>query len=72
MNHYKAGTVSFLNVVLVQAAQLNAERSLVTLLGRRLTATVALIKALGGTWDAPGAAEATQTPTPTTAPPAAH
>ena len=35
----------------VQAAQLNEERSSVTLLGRRLAATVALIRALGGTWE---------------------
>ncbi|HZZ91762.1 MAG TPA: efflux transporter outer membrane subunit [Usitatibacter sp.] len=52
VNQYKAGTVSFLNVALVQAAQLDAERATVTLLGRRLAATVGLIRALGGTWDA--------------------
>ena len=51
LNQYKAGTVGSLNVVLVQAAQLNEERSSVTLLGRRLSATVALIRALGGTWE---------------------
>jgi len=50
LNQYKAGTVSFLNVALVQAQQLNEERTMVTLLGRRLTATVALMRALGGTW----------------------
>ncbi len=50
LNQYKAGTVSFLNVALVQATQLNEERTMVTLLGRRLTATVALMRALGGTW----------------------
>ena len=50
VNQYKAGTVSFLNVVQVQATQLNEERSTVTLLGRRLAATVALIRAIGGTW----------------------
>jgi NodT family efflux transporter outer membrane factor (OMF) lipoprotein len=49
-NQYKAGTVGFLNVALVQAAQLNEERQLVTLVGRRITATVALIRALGGSW----------------------
>jgi len=51
LNQYKAGTVGTLNVVIVQAAQLNEERSTVTLLGRRLAATVALIRALGGTWE---------------------
>ena len=50
VNQYKAGTVSYLNVVQVQATQLNEERQTVQLLGRRLAATVALIRALGGTW----------------------
>lgn len=51
VNQYKAGTVSYLNVVTVQATQLNEERQLVTLLGRQLASTVALIRALGGTWE---------------------
>ncbi len=51
INQYKAGTVSYLNVVSVQTAQLSNERTAVTLMGRRLTATVALIKALGGGWN---------------------
>jgi outer membrane protein TolC len=42
--------VDFLAVALVQAAQLNEERQMVLLVGRRMTATVALIRALGGTW----------------------
>ena len=50
VNQYKAGTVSYLNVVQVQATQLAEERTLVTLLGRRLAASVALVRALGGTW----------------------
>jgi len=53
LNQYKAGTASYLNVVVVQAAQLNEERSSVSLLSRRLTASVALIRALGGAWEAP-------------------
>ena len=51
LNQYKAGTVSYLNVVQVQSTQLNEERSTLQLLGRRLAATVALIRALGGGWD---------------------
>jgi len=51
VNQYKAGTVSYLNVVTVQAAQLNEEARLVTLLGRRLSATIVLMRALGGTWE---------------------
>ena len=60
VNQYKAGTVSYLNVVQVQATQLNEERATVTLLARRLAATVALIRAIGGSWDAgaPGIAPA--------------
>jgi outer membrane protein TolC len=52
-NQYKAGTVSYLNVVIVQAALLDNERSAVAIYRRRLTTTVALIKALGGGWEAP-------------------
>jgi NodT family efflux transporter outer membrane factor (OMF) lipoprotein len=51
VNQYKAGTVGYANVVQVQATQLAEERSTVQLLGRRLAATVALIRALGGEWD---------------------
>ncbi|HYC36721.1 MAG TPA: efflux transporter outer membrane subunit [Usitatibacter sp.] len=50
VNQYKAGTVSYLNVVQVQATQLAEERQTVQLLGRRLAATIALIRALGGGW----------------------
>ncbi|HUP97691.1 MAG TPA: efflux transporter outer membrane subunit [Usitatibacter sp.] len=50
VNQYKAGTVGYLNVVQVQATQLSEERSTVQLLGRRLAAAVALIRALGGDW----------------------
>jgi outer membrane protein TolC len=50
VNQYKAGTVSYLNVVTVQATQLNEERTVVTLMGRQLAASVGLIRALGGTW----------------------
>ena len=52
LNQYKAGTVSYLNVVTVQASLLSNERTAVSLLGRRLTAAVGLIRALGGGWNA--------------------
>ena len=55
LNQYKAGTVSFLNVVTVQATQLAEERTAVNLLSRRLTSSVALMKALGGSWEPPPA-----------------
>ena len=47
---YKAGTVSYLQVITAQATALSAERSAVSLLGRRLSAAVLLIEALGGGW----------------------
>ena len=47
---YKAGTVSYLNVIVAQTAVLQGERAVLDLRGRRLTATVALIKATGGGW----------------------
>ncbi|HEY1290912.1 MAG TPA: efflux transporter outer membrane subunit [Burkholderiales bacterium] len=50
LNQYKAGTVSFLNVVTAQTALLNEERNAVGIQVRRLAAVVALIKALGGGW----------------------
>ena len=53
LNQYKAGTVSYLNVVVAQSAQLNAERASAEILGRRLNASVVLFKAAGGTWNKP-------------------
>ena len=52
LNQYKAGTVNYLNVVAVQTAQLTNERTATSILGRRLTAAVTLVKALGGGWSA--------------------
>jgi len=49
---YKAGTTSYLTVITAQASALDAERNAVTLLTRRLVASVALVQALGGGWDA--------------------
>ena len=49
---YKAGTTSYLTVITAQATALDAQRTAVNLLTRRLVATVALIQALGGDWDA--------------------
>jgi NodT family efflux transporter outer membrane factor (OMF) lipoprotein len=52
LNQYKAGIVSYLNVVIIQAAQLSNESTAVRIRGQRLAAAVALIQALGGGWDA--------------------
>ena len=58
-NQYKAGTANYTVVVVLQAAELNNERAALAILGRRLTASVALIKALGGGWNAAELTEAT-------------
>jgi NodT family efflux transporter outer membrane factor (OMF) lipoprotein len=52
INQYKAGTVSYLNVVAAQATALVNERIATDLLSRRLSASVLLIRALGGGWHA--------------------
>jgi NodT family efflux transporter outer membrane factor (OMF) lipoprotein len=52
INQYKAGTVSYLNVVTAQATALGNERTAADLLNRRLAANVLLIRALGGGWHA--------------------
>jgi NodT family efflux transporter outer membrane factor (OMF) lipoprotein len=51
-NQYKAGLVSYLNVIVVQASALNIERTAVDIRNNRLAASIALYKALGGGWDA--------------------
>jgi NodT family efflux transporter outer membrane factor (OMF) lipoprotein len=49
-NQYQAGTVDYLNVVIAQQSALTAERAVRDLANRRLTASVGLLKALGGGW----------------------
>lgn len=49
-NQYKAGIITYLSVIQVQAAALNNERTALDILNRRLAASVLLVKALGGGW----------------------
>lgn len=49
-NQYKAGTVSYLNVVTAQATALDADIRSLNITGRSLVASTALLKALGGDW----------------------
>ena len=51
INQYKAGTANYLTVIVAQAAALNIETNALGILGRRMTASVLLVKALGGGWD---------------------
>ena len=47
---YRAGTASYLQVIVAQAATLQGQRTEVQLLGQRLVSSVQLIEALGGGW----------------------
>jgi len=49
---YKAGTVSYLQVITAQTTALQDQISAVNILTRRMTASVLLIEALGGGWNA--------------------
>lgn len=50
-NRYSGGVSSYLEVITAQSALLANQRAAVNIAGRRLTASVLLIKALGGGWD---------------------
>jgi outer membrane protein TolC len=51
-DQYKGGIVAYLQVITAQTAALTEERAAVDVLTRRMTASVLLIEALGGGWDA--------------------
>jgi NodT family efflux transporter outer membrane factor (OMF) lipoprotein len=50
-NRYKGGVSSYLEVTTAQSTALADERAAVDILRRRMTASVSLIKALGGGWN---------------------
>ena len=52
INQYKAGVVSYLNVITAQTTAYNSQSAAMNVLGRRLTASVGLVRALGGGWNA--------------------
>jgi len=52
INRYKGGITTYLEVVVAQSAALTAERIALDLSTRRMTASVLLVKALGGGWGA--------------------
>jgi NodT family efflux transporter outer membrane factor (OMF) lipoprotein len=62
LNQYQAGTVGFSDVVSVQTSALSNERTRLTLQGNRLSASVQLIAALGGGWQALQASESLGAP----------
>jgi NodT family efflux transporter outer membrane factor (OMF) lipoprotein len=52
LNQYKAGTVPYSSVITAQTTRLASEQSALTVFVDRLTASVTLIEALGGGWEA--------------------
>lgn len=62
-NRYREGTINYLDVVASQTAALLAERNALDLETRQLRASVQLIRALGGGWNA-GEADSVARPAP--------
>jgi NodT family efflux transporter outer membrane factor (OMF) lipoprotein len=52
LNQYKAGTVPYSSVITAQTTRLNSEQNALDVLSGRLQASVAMIQALGGGWNA--------------------
>jgi outer membrane protein TolC len=50
-NRYKGGIATYLEVIIAQSTALNNRRTAVNILARRLTASILLVKALGGGWN---------------------
>lgn len=51
VNRYKGGVSNYLEVITAQSIALSDQRAAMDILRRRMTASVLLIKALGGGWD---------------------
>jgi NodT family efflux transporter outer membrane factor (OMF) lipoprotein len=52
MNRYKGGLTNYLQVITAQSIALANQRAAVQILSRRMTASVLLVKAVGGGWNA--------------------
>jgi len=48
---YRGGVDNYLQVITAQTVTLSNQRTEIDILGRRMTASVLLVKALGGGWD---------------------
>ena len=60
-NRYKGGVATYLEVITAQSIALSDQRTAVEIAGRRMAASVSLIKALGGGWNAANLPSARQT-----------
>ena len=63
LQQYKQGTVGYLDVVQAQTVQLDAQRSVLDIQTRQLSANVQLLDALGGGWSNDELAQVAATPT---------
>jgi len=59
---YRGGVTNYLEVTTAQSAALSDERTAVTILARRMAASVLLIKALGGGWNVSQMPQISQAP----------
>jgi outer membrane protein, multidrug efflux system len=57
MIQYRMGAATYLDVVVAQTADLEAQRTALRIAARRLQASVDLVRALGGGWSEPAAAK---------------
>jgi len=64
LNQYRAGTVDYTAVITAQATSLSSQQAALGILQSRLVASVNLIEALGGGWDAAQLPSAAQIDTP--------
>ena len=52
LDRYRAGTDSYLNVITTQTIALSDQQTAITILERRMSSAIDLVKDLGGGWDA--------------------
>ena len=67
-NQYRAGVVSYLELLVAENNRISAENTLWDIRKRQFSSSVGLIAAIGGQWDTPATATPAAVTTPATAP----